>query len=44
MWTAAMQAWPSMDMEMDYAGVRVARSVAGVAQLARASSGSVVQL
>lgn len=33
-----------LDMEMDYAGVVVARSVAGVAQLARASSGSVVQL
>ena len=39
-----MQAWTSIDLEMDCAGVVVARSVAGVAQLARASSGSVVQL
>ena len=33
-----MQAWPSMDMEMDYAGVIV------VSPLPRASSGCVVQL
>ena len=39
-----MQAWLNMDMEMDCAGVVVARSVAGVARLAHASSGSNVQL
>ena len=39
-----MQAWTSMDLEMDCAGVVVARSVAGVARPAHASSGSDVQL